>query len=195
MLRLTDTVKHLLLINVIAFLVANFLLTNFMSPQTIRSYTTLFAPETGLFKPLQIVTSIFSHSGPRHLIFNMLGLVFLGPMVEQTLGPKRFLTMYLLAGVLSTVPTLAGVYPASLGASGATYAVFVAFAAMFPNLKLMLLFPPIPVKAKYLVLAVVGYDMLFGIGGLASTTAHFAHLVGAAVGFACVYYWGKLNLR
>ena len=103
--------------------------------------------------------------------------------------------MYLLAGLLSTAPTLAGIYPASIGASGATYSVLVAFAAMFPNLKLMLLFPPIPVKAKYLVAALVGYDMLFGIGGFASTTAHFAHLVGAAVGFCCVYYWGKLNLR
>lgn len=157
--------------------------------------TRLFSPETGYFKPYQIITSVFSHADFRHLIFNMLGLIFIGPMVEQTLGSKRFLTLYLLAALASTIPTLAGVYPVVLGASGATTAVLVAFAAMFPNMKLMLLFPPIPIKAKYLVGGIVAYDLIFGMTEASSQVAHFAHIAGGIVGFGLVYYWGKFNLR
>jgi len=78
-----------------------------------------------------------------------------------------------------------------LGASGAVYGVFAAFAYLFPNTRLMLLFPPIPVKAKWLILAVVVYDLYAGLNGMKTGTAHFAHLGGALFGFLMVYYWQR----
>lgn len=195
MIRLSDTVKHLVMINVIVFLVVNFLLPNFLPWESIYSFTRIYSPDTGLFKPYQIVTSIFNHADFRHLLFNMLGLVFLGVYVEQTLGPKRFLTLYLLAGLASTLPAFLLTNYAALGASGAVLGVVMAFAAMFPNMKLMLLFPPIPVKAKYIALALIAYDVFFGFGGAQTGIGHFAHLAGAVVGFLLVVFWGKLNLR
>lgn len=195
MLRLTDTVKHLIAINVVVFLIVHFLLPNFMTMSTIRDVFVMHSPDTGRFEPYQIVTSFFNHADFRHLLFNMLGLAFLGPMVEASLGPKRFLLMYLAAGVLSCLPAFFIPSYASLGASGAVYAVIVAFAAMFPNMQLMLIFPPIPVRAKYLVAFIIGYDLLFGISGADTGVGHFAHLMGALVGFLCIVYWGKLNLR
>lgn len=195
MLRLTDTIKHILFINVIVFLVVHFLLPNYVSGDAIRNYTVLFSPDTGMFEPIQIVTNMWNHADFRHLLFNMLGLIFLGPMVEQTLGHKRFLLLYLTAGIAGGLPTLVMSQSAVLGASGAVLGVVTAFAAMFPNMKLMLIFPPIPIKAKYLAAAYIAYDLFFAVSGTNTGIAHYAHIVGALMGFGLVVYWGKLNLR
>lgn len=195
MIRLTDTIKHLLFINVIAFLVIHYVLPSFIDIGTIRSYTVLHTMDTGRFEPVQLVTSIFNHADFRHLLFNMLGLIFLGPHVENTLGPKRFLILYLAAGLISTLPIFLMTNSSVVGASGAVYGVIVAFAAMFPNLKLMLLFPPIPIKAKYMAMIILGYDIFFGFSGANTGIGHFAHIAGALTGLGLIIYWGKLNLR
>lgn len=195
MLRLTDTIKHILFINVIVFLAVHFLLPKFVSAGAIRQYSVLFSPNTGYFEPVQIVTNMWNHADFRHLLFNMLGLIFLGPVVEQTLGSKRFFLLYLTAGIAGGLPTLLMDQAAVLGASGAVLGVVTAFGAMYPDMKLRLLFPPIPVKAKYLVAAYIAYDLFFAVSGANTGIAHYAHLVGAFMGFALVVYWGKLNLR
>ena len=84
-------------------------------------------------------------------------------------------------------------YNSSLvGASGAIYGILVAFAYSFPNSELMLLFPPIPVKAKFLVPGLILLDVFFGFSSFSlGPIAHFAHLGGAMVGFIMVYYWKK----
>ena len=83
-----------------------------------------------------------------------------------------------------------------VGASGAIYGVIVAFAFMFPNAELALMFVPIPIKAKYFVpglvlidlyLGVSGGESIFGGGGI----AHFAHVGGALFGFIIMWYWKK----
>ena len=77
-----------------------------------------------------------------------------------------------------------------VGASGAIYGVLVAFAYMFPNSKLMLLFPPIPVKAKYLIPIIILGDLYFGFTSASiGPIAHFAHIGGAFTGFVIMWYW------
>lgn len=78
-----------------------------------------------------------------------------------------------------------------VGASGAIYGVLVAFAFMFSEAKLMLLFPPIPIKAKYFVPLIIAVDVIFGIGQVNTGVAHFAHIGGALIGFIMMWYWRK----
>ena len=79
-----------------------------------------------------------------------------------------------------------------VGASGAIYGVVVAFAFLFPNSKLMLLFPPIPIKAKFLVPLLIVGDIFFGFTSASiGPIAHFAHLGGALTGFIMMWYWKR----
>ena len=83
-----------------------------------------------------------------------------------------------------------------VGASGALYGILVAFAMLFPNVQLMLLFPPIPVKAKYLVPILILFDLFFGFTSYSvGPIAHFAHIGGAITGFIMMWYWKKNNLN
>ncbi|PHR49163.1 MAG: rhomboid family intramembrane serine protease [Fluviicola sp.] len=85
-----------------------------------------------------------------------------------------------------------GVTAPVVGASGAVYGVLVGFGYLFPNTQLMLLFPPIPIKAKWLVIILVGAAFLFSIQrNPGDNIAHLAHLGGALVGFIIVYFWQK----
>ncbi|NNF33400.1 MAG: rhomboid family intramembrane serine protease [Saprospiraceae bacterium] len=193
MMRITHIVKHLILINIIVFIGLQ-LLMNANVP--VLDYFLLFPPASGNFKPVQLVTYMFTHLDISHIFFNMLVLFFLGPMVESALGPKRFLILYLAAGLAGGVAQmLLSPGAPSLGASGATMGVTLAFAGMFPNMRLMLLFPPIPIKAKYLAAIIVGIDLFSGMSGASTGIGHFAHLAGAAAGLLLVLFWGKLNLR
>ena len=79
----------------------------------------------------------------------------------------------------------------AVGASGAIYGVLVAFGMMYPNAELMLIFLPIPIKAKYFIPIIIAGDLFFGISGTATGIAHFAHIGGALFGFIMAYYWKK----
>lgn len=82
----------------------------------------------------------------------------------------------------------------AVGASGAIYGLLVAFAFMFPNAELMMMFIPVPVKAKYFVPVIVMLDLFSGVTGFSlfgSNIAHFAHLGGALIGFIMMWYWKK----
>lgn len=192
--RLTDVVKHLLIINVIMFICFHFVFKEF------REYTFLYFPASDYFKPYQLVTHMFMHGGESHILFNMMSLFFLGPMVEQNLGSKRFLIFYLLSGFAAMILHLGlayvGFIPPSpiVGASGAIMGVFIAFALLYPDVKLMLIFPPIPVKAKYLMGVLVLVDLFSGVSGYSTGIAHFAHLGGAIMGFILITMWGKNTL-
>ena len=79
-----------------------------------------------------------------------------------------------------------------VGASGALYGVLVGFAMLFPNAQLMLLFPPIPVKAKFLVPILILADLFFGFSSYSiGPIAHFAHVGGAVTGLGMMWYWKK----
>jgi len=194
--RLTEVVKHLIVINVLMFFGTKMLMGDN------RLMLALYYPGVEYFRPYQLVTHMFMHANFGHILFNMLSLAFLGPMIEQLWGSKRFLTYYLLAGFGAMFTHLAvryiminyfgqvqEAYIPVLGASGAIYGVFIAFAMYFPNARLMLLIPPIPVRAKYLVVGLIAYDLFSGLSGASTGVAHFAHLGGALFGFLIITYW------
>ncbi|MDO5105686.1 rhomboid family intramembrane serine protease [Capnocytophaga sp.] len=81
-----------------------------------------------------------------------------------------------------------------VGASGAIYGILVAFAMMFPDAKLMMIFIPYPIKAKYFIPILVGLDLFSGVTGFSvfgGNIAHFAHVGGALIGFVMMWYWKK----
>jgi membrane associated rhomboid family serine protease len=147
---------------------------------------------------------MFTHFDVSHILFNMLSLFFLGPTVEMGLGPKRFLALYLISGLVGLaahfavwyLPFLMGntaVAPmfSVLGASGAVYGVVIAFATLYPDRELMLIFPPIPIKAWLMATILIGIGLYSGLTGAGGNIAHFAHLGGALAGFLLAWYWKK----
>ncbi|HSH52920.1 MAG TPA: rhomboid family intramembrane serine protease, partial [Bacteroidales bacterium] len=79
----------------------------------------------------------------------------------------------------------------TVGASGAVFGVLLAFGMLFPNTQLMLLFPPIPIRAKYFVILYGGLELWLGLTQPGSNIAHFAHLGGMLFGFILIKYWKK----
>ncbi|SDD06583.1 Membrane associated serine protease, rhomboid family [Aquimonas voraii] len=149
------------------------------------------------FLPWQLFTYGFMHGGEAHLIFNLLALWMFGGDVERVLGPRRFL-LYVLtcivgAGLIQLgVATLAAQsgepYP-TVGASGGVFGVLLAFGMAFPNRQVMLLIPPIPMKARTLVVVYGVVELVLGITGTRTGIAHFAHLGGMLFGFLLLQYW------
>ncbi len=240
-MQITETVKQLLIINVIFFLGAQFV-------PAMDGYLALYYFENPSFQYWQPLTHMFMHGGWMHLFFNMFALYSFGSTLEQFWGSKKFLFFYISCGlgaavlhsgvnyylVHDGVNTLVangfqkeeifavlnqgrGMYspawaqflsPSALenmimsysvpavGASGAIYGLLVAFAFMFPNAELALMFIPVPIKAKYFVPGILVMDLYMGLNGgsiFGGSTgiAHFAHIGGAVVGFLMLWYWKK----
>ena len=148
---------------------------------------------SGRFWPWQVVSYAFLHGGVFHLFFNMLGLWMFGSELERVWGPRRY-WQFLLAGVLAAaaaqmlVTSLTGSFNPTVGASGALFALLLAYGMLFPNRVIMPLFPPIPMKARTFVIVFGGLELLLGFldrGGI----AHFAHLGGMVGGFLMIKYW------
>lgn len=104
-------------------------------------------------------------------------------------------TKYFLQGRLFTDPDMQSLQlmlnTPTVGASGAIFGVLLAFGVLFPNTQLMLLFPPIPIKAKYLVLGYGGLEFFLAITQPGSNIAHAAHLGGMLFGYLLIRYWRK----
>jgi len=245
----TEGVKHLLIINVIMF-VGTYLLRETVDFRTLFS---VYFPENPAFQPWQIITHMFMHGGPQHLIFNMLALWMFATAVEQIYGIKKFLFLYFSCGLGAVFITLLFSYYSfysivdilvssgisksdvlaslnslyegkninealliwqdvgitqsdfdtlmsafitpMLGASGAIMGILVAFGYLFPETKLMLLFIPFPIKAKYFIPGIILLDLFSAVTGTSifspSNTAYIAHLGGAFIGFLIMYYWKK----
>jgi membrane associated rhomboid family serine protease len=84
-----------------------------------------------------------------------------------------------------------GLYVPTIGASGAVFGVLLAFGVLFPNTQLFLLFPPIPIKAKYFVIGYGLLELYLGITQPGSNIAHFAHIGGMLFGFILLKIWGQ----
>ena len=148
------------------------------------------------FQIWQLLTYGFLHGSFGHLFFNMFGLWMFGRVVEQVWGGQRFLLYYLICVVgagVTQVLTLALMSPGqpvpTVGASGGLFGVLLAFGMMFPNARVMLLIPPIPMTAKWLVIGYGAMELFFGVTGTQAGVAHFAHLGGMAFGFGLIMYW------
>ena len=206
-------IKHLLIINVIFFIGTKF------SGQVSNDFLALHYFENDKFFVSQMLTHMFMHGNEAHLLFNMFGLWMFGSTLAKIWGTNKFIFFYISSGIGAAVLQMLAYYlniesitsalaeyglsnesitdlfrsgTVMVGASGAIYGVLVAFTFMFPNSKLMLLFPPIPVKAKYLVPIIILGDVFFGFTSASiGPIAHFAHLGGAITGFLMMWYWKK----
>ena len=205
MIRLTDVVKQLLIINGILFLISRLPLYQYFPDLA------LYYPGSVSFRPYQIVTHMFMHGNLSHLFFNMFMLATFGPMLEALWGSKRFLFFYLFCGIGAILTHLVFWYieisgldafqysmylqqsGSVVGASGALFGVLVAYGMYFPNQQLMLLFPPIPMKAIYLVIFSIVLELVMVARGAQTHIAHFAHLGGAFFGFLIILYWRKFG--
>ena len=236
MQNITETVKHLLIINII-FFIGSLTLGDLM-----YDWFALHYPKNPKFQLWQPLTHMFMHGDFYHILFNMLGLYMFGTPLEQMWGRNKFIFFYLSTGFGAAILQL-GIYffqiysvnnlladlgmissdierfyetksysnymlsnigesalfgalrayeSVMVGASGALYGVLVGFAMLFPNAKLMLLFPPIPVKAKILVPILILGDLFFGFTSYSiGPIAHFAHIGGALTGLIMMWYWKK----
>jgi len=148
------------------------------------------------FGPWQLVSYGFLHGGLAHLFFNMFALYMFGVPIERAWGTRRFLIFYFFcmvgAGIVQlTVAALTGeVYP-TIGASGAVFGLLLAFGMMYPNHRIMLLIPPVPMKAKWFVIGYGILTLIFGMTGAMPGIAHFAHLGGMLFGLILILYWGR----
>lgn len=152
------------------------------------------------FYPWQLVTYGFLHGNTMHLLFNMFMLWMFGRELELMMGPRRFLTYYMTcvigAGIVQLIVTgLQGSPYPVVGASGGVFGLLLAFGMAFPNRMIMLMFPPIPMKAKYMVVLFGCLELYFGLSGRAPGIANFAHLGGMLFGFLLIRHWKKAGRR
>lgn len=203
--QIPTVTKNLVAINILMFIATlineNFMVANFA----------MFYPASPFFKPWQILTHMFMHGGFWHIFFNMYSLLMFGSILERSLGPKKYLIFYFVTG-LGAVALHTGVewlqarvfiangiaqayqqllVTPTLGASGAIYGVLIGFAMLYPQARLILIFPPIPVKAKWLVIIFAAIELFFGINGIQEGVAHFAHLGGMLFGWLLIRWWRK----
>lgn len=183
-----SAVGNLLMANVIIFLAQTLLLkVNFFQ-------FALHDVGSG-FQLWQLVSYMFLHGGFMHLFFNMFALWMFGRQIEYDLGTKRFIVYYFAcgigAGVINLiVNSLMGTPGLTVGASGAVFGILLAFGMLHPNDRIMLLIPPIPIKAKWFVIIYGGIELLEGVRA-ADNVAHFAHLGGMIFGAALLLWWKK----
>jgi membrane associated rhomboid family serine protease len=146
----------------------------------------------------QPLTYMFAHANLTHLLVNMLGLLFFGTAVEKELGSKEFIFYYLLTGVLAGVFSFAaylfsgGAYTPLLGASGAVFAVLLAFATLQPNAQI-LIWGLIPVRAPVMVLGYTAIELFSQVIGTSSNVAHLTHLAG--FGFGWLYFLARFGVN
>lgn len=186
MINLTPTIRILLILNVVAFISSG------MDKEYAMMHFALWDFKTELFQPYQLLTSMFMHANFMHILSNMLGLLFFGSILEQVLGKNRFLLLYLVCGLFAGVLTSIYHYyqptvTYSIGASGAVLGIAASFALIFPNMPLQMLFPPISLKAKYMVLLYVVFDLgLMVQNSPLDNIGHVAHLAGMLIGFIMI---------
>ena len=159
----------------------------------------LWPPGTGDFAspgfaPWQLVTYSFLHGGFSHILFNMFGLYMFGSEVERLFGSRFFLIYYfasvIAAGITHLVITamIGGPPIPVVGASGGVYGLLLAFGVYFPHRTVILLIPPIPMKARTFVVVFAIVELVFGVTGTASGVAHFAHLGGMLGGWLMILW-------
>jgi len=226
MRSIPETIKQLIIINVIFYFGSQFIGNLGYDILALHYY------ENEKFLISQFITHMFMHGSPSHILFNMFGLWMFGSPLEQMWGRQKFLFFYISCGLGAALLQMLVYYAqiqnlyqvielnnlsisdpqlilnfmserdysnaitafnsVMVGASGAIYGVLVAFAFSFPNSKLMLLFLPFPIKAKFFVPLLILIDLFFGISSFSvGPIAHFAHVGGAIIGLIMVLYWRK----
>lgn len=173
-----------------------------LKPNLMGSLFALFPLQSTRFMPWQVVTYGFLHDTYMlsHIIFNMLMLWMFGRDLEHLMGARRFLTYYMVCVVgAGLVQLLVGVVQGggapTVGASGGVYGILLAYGMTFPNRTLILIFPPIPMKAKYFVIMLGLFELYLGFSGRSPGVANFAHLGGMFFGFFLLRHWANSRRR
>lgn len=209
--RIPTVTRNLFFVNVLVF-VAYLLNKDFM-----MTTFALYYPTSHYFHWWQLITHMFMHGGWAHIIFNMWALIMFGSAVEQTIGSRKMLILYFVAGlgavalhfgtmyleclyfenqleagVLSAAQSYATLKETrTVGASGAIYGLLMSYALLYPQNRLTLIFPPISMKAMTWVIIFAVIELFVGIRGVADGVAHFAHLGGMLFGWLMIRYWKK----
>lgn len=214
MQKIPPITRNLLIINVVCFLIQWIFEKRGVDVADLLGLHFILASDFSVF---QLVTYMFLHGSFLHLFFNMFSLWMFGGIIEHTLGARRFLIYFIVCGIgaglcqevwqtaqymidgmykYEMVNLGAQIIPmgeflnywTTIGASGACYGVLLAFGILYPNERLMLLIPPIPMKAKYFV---AGYAVIELIAAYSSNDniAHFAHLGGMLFGWLLLVIW------
>lgn len=205
--RIPPVTRNLLYLNIILFI------ATLINPVFMKSTFSMAFPLASDFHWWQPVTHMFMHENFAHIFFNMYSLVMFGMVVERALGAKDFLVFYFVTGLgaallhfgteylqaqelMRQLPqysaqTIYNSMPGVLGASGAVFGVLVAFAMLYPQARMTLIFPPITLDAKWWAGIFIAIELITGIAGTRMGVAHFAHLGGALFGFLLIRYWKK----
>ncbi|MDO3424769.1 rhomboid family intramembrane serine protease [Chryseobacterium sp. APV1] len=228
--------RNIIIINIAVFVIANLLFQD-----RFVGYLAAFYPFSPFFKSWQIVTHMFMHGSFMHILFNMFTLFSFGPILENSLGEKKYLILYFLSGLgafflfnlwnfvevqqisselqqlgfnlneylsgssvqysgssqavlrqQELIGELNGIMGTPMvGASGAIFGVVAAFATLYPEAKIGIMFIPIPMKVKYVLPVVVIGSIYLGVSGNGGGIAHLAHVGGAIVGFILARIWRK----
>jgi membrane associated rhomboid family serine protease len=192
---LPPVTRVVLILNVVIYIL------DFLTQYRLRMFFSLYTPDTHLFKPYQLVTHMFLHGSFFHIFFNMFTLYMFGRILESVIGSKKFFILYFTsglgaAGLQLLAFSLQHTATMMLGASGAIFGVIAAFAVMFPNVELMFIFLPVPIKAKYLIPIIAVLTLFMGIANFSwDNIAQFAHLGGAIVGFILIMFWKKNQFK
>ena len=151
---------------------------------------------SSLLAPWQWFSYAFLHGGLMHLAFNMFGLWMFGGALERAWGARRtalafFASVFFGAAAQMAAAVLSGSGGAPvIGASAGVFGLMLAYALKFPENRIMLLIPPIPLPARVFVLLYAIVELALGISGTQAGVAHFAHL-GGLVGGWLVYRFGR----
>lgn len=156
----------------------------------------------------QPLTYMFLHADFNHIFFNMFAVLMFAPVLEREWGEKKFLAYYLICGLgaaLAQELVWMGMFNAqmihpiwaenvlTIGASGAVFGILLAFGWLFPDVRMFILFIPIPIRARILVIIYAAIELLAGLGSIAGFSAdhvaHFAHLGGMVFGALVLLYW------
>ena len=147
------------------------------------------------FQPWQIITYSFLHGSALHLFFNMFALYMFGGELERLFGQKRYLNLYFVSVITAAITQLivSGVavedpYP-TIGASGGIFGLLLAYGMYFPTRMVILIFPPIPMQARYFVILYGVIELYLGVTGTQEGVAHFAHLGGMLGAWFIIQHW------
>ena len=209
--RFPPVTRNILLINIVMY-IATVINQNFMV-----STFAMFYPASPFFRIWQPITYLFMHGGFWHLFFNMFCLLMFGSALERTIGSKKYLIFYFVAGLGAALTHTvveyfqmeamasanSGILSAgqinllrtpTLGASGAIYGVLLGYGMLFPDSRLTLIFPPVSMKAKWFVIIFAAIELLSSLGtavGRGDGVAHIAHLGGMLFALVLILFWKK----
>lgn len=215
--NIPSTTRHLLIVNILAFIATWVFQRSGIDLTALCGLHFFMASD---FHVYQFLTYMFLHGGFTHILFNMFALWMFGGIIERVWGPKKFFFYYIVCGVGAgivqelvqfadyTMQGLAayqyvsvnGVQIATdsyinlwttIGASGAVYGILLAFGMLFPNERMFIIPIPIPIKAKWLIVGYFVIELVSAMSGPGDGVAHMAHLGGMLFGFLLIRYWRK----